>query len=484
MQVTQTLSEGLKRQFTVTLPAKDLEQRLTNELVELKDKVRINGFRPGKVPVQHLRRVYGKSVMADVLQNLVNETNRKIVEDNALKLAFEPKIDFPEDKEQVEAAMEARGDLSYTVSLEVLPKFELQPFAGLTVVRETADVPAADVDAAIERMASQNRSYASKDGDAPVAEAGDRIVVDFVGTINGEAFEGGTGTDISVDLGSGTFIPGFEEQLLGAKKGDTRTVNVTFPPNYGAANLAGQAASFEVTVKDVQAPGALVVDDELAKGFGMETLDALKDAVRDSIGREYAAVSRRKLKRQLLDALDSQYTFELPPTLLSQEFDNIWRQVQDDMQQSGKTFADEGTSEDEARAEYEKIAQRRVRLGLVLAEIGESGKVQVTDEEVSQALVERARQFPGQERMVWDFYRKNPQALAEIRAPLFEDKVVDHILATATVTEKAVSKEELMDERSDEEKAAAPAEPGAAAADAAPKKTRSRAKKPADDSAA
>ncbi|MHB2165884.1 trigger factor [Alsobacter sp. R-9] len=475
MQVTQTLSEGLKRQFSVTLLAKDLEQRLSNELTELKDKVRINGFRPGKVPVQHLRRLYGRSVMGDVLQNLVNEANRKIVEDNGLKLALEPKIEFPEDKAAVEAAMEARGDLSYTVSLEVLPKFELAPFAGLSVTRETAEVPEAEVDAALERMAGQNRPFSPKEGDAPVAESGDRVVVDFTGTIDGVAFEGGTGSDISVDLGSGGFIPGFEEQLVGAKKGETRTVNVTFPTNYGAANLAGRAASFEVTVKDVQAPGAVTVDDELAKTFGMESLDKLKDAIRDSIGREYGAVSRRKLKRQLLDALDAQYTFELPPTLLDQEFDNIWRQVQSDMQEQNKTFADENTTEDEARAEYRRIAERRVRLGLVLAEIGESAKVQVSDEELSQALVERARQFPGQEKMVWDFYRKNPQALAEIRAPLFEDKVVDHILASATVTEKAVSKDELLDESDGTEKSAA-------AEEAPAKKPRARksAAKPAD----
>ncbi len=240
--------------------------------------------------------------------------------------------------------MEARGDLSYTVSLEVLPKFELAPFAGLSVTKETAEVPEADVDSALERMAGQNRPYSSKEGDAPLAEKGDRAVVDFVGTIDGVAFEGGTGSDISVDLGSGTFIPGFEDQLVGAKKGETRTVNVTFPPNYGSAALAGKDASFEVTVKDVQAPGALTIDDELAKTFGMESLDKLKDAIRDSIGREYASVSRRKLKRQLLDALDAQYTFELPPSLLDQEFGNIWQQVQMDMQQQGRTFADEGTT--------------------------------------------------------------------------------------------------------------------------------------------
>jgi trigger factor len=458
MQVTETRSEGLKREYSVVLPAKDLEERLTTELVGLKDKVRINGFRPGKVPVQHLRRVYGRSVMADVLQNLVNETNRKIVDDNGLKLAFEPKIEFPEDKEQVEAAMEARGDLSYTVALEVLPKFELAPFSGLAVTREMVEVGDVEVDEALDKMATQNRSFSDKPEGAR-AETGDRVVIDFVGSIDGTPFEGGTGTDISVDIGSGSFIPGFEEQLVGATAGQALVVNATFPESYGAAHLAGKAASFDVTVKAVQTPGAVTIDDELAKAFGMESLASLRDAVRDSIGREYGSVTRRKLKRQLLDALDSQYTFELPPTLTAQEFDTIWRQVETDMQQTGKTFTDEKTTEDAARAEYQRIAQRRVRLGLVLAEIGEQAKVQVTDDEVSRALVERARQFPGQEKMVWDFYRKNPQALAEIRAPIFEDKVVDHILASATITDKAVTREQLLVEDEDTEaKTAAAAE--------------------------
>ncbi|WP_406858318.1 trigger factor [Alsobacter sp. KACC 23698] len=474
MQVTETLSEGLKREFTVVLPAKDLEERLTNELVGMKDKVRINGFRPGKVPVGHLRRVYGRSVMADVLQNLVNETNRKIVEDQGLKLALEPQIVFPENQAEVEAAMEAKGDLSYKVALEVLPKFEIADFSGLQVTRETFDVPDAELAEALDRLAQQNRQYSSK-GEGAKAETGDRVIVDFVGSIDGEEFEGGKGTDIPVDIGSNGFIPGFEEQLVGVAAGEQRTVVATFPAEYGAAHLAGKQASFAVTVKDVQAPAEMTLDDEFAKQFGMDSLDALKTALKEAISRDYTAVSRRKLKRQLLDALDGQYTFDLPPSLTAQEFANIWRQVEADMQQAGKTFADEETTEEEARAEYQKIAERRVRLGLVLAEIGEAAKVQVTDDEVSAALVERARQFPGQEKMVWEFYRKNPQALAEIRAPIFEEKVIDHILETATVTDKKVSKEELMTEDEDGDKAAAPT--------TAKPKAKARAKKKAEPAA-
>ncbi len=443
MQVTATLSEGLKREFTVVLPAKDLEERLTSQLVELKDRVRINGFRPGKVPMQHLRRVYGRSVMGDVLQNAVNETNRKLVEDNGFRLAMEPRIEFPEDKAVVEAAMEARGDLEYKVALEILPAIELADFSGISVTKLVYEPSDAEVNETLERMAAQNRPFTAKDAKSK-AKKGDRVIIDFVGKIDGEAFQGGTGTDVPLELGSGQFIPGFEDQLIGTKAGDAKNVEVSFPEEYGAAHLAGKPAVFEVTVKSVEEPGEAKIDDELAKTFGMENLDALKDAVKANIGRDYMLASRRKLKKQLLDALDAQYSFDLPPTLLEQEFEGVWAQVTQDLQAAGKTFADENTTEEAARNDYRKIAERRVRLGLVLAEIGEKAKVEVTQEELSQGLMERARQFPGQERMVWEFYQKNPQAMAEIRAPIFEEKVVDHILASAKVTEKAVSKEELL----------------------------------------
>jgi trigger factor len=448
MQVTETLSQGLKREYTVVLPAKDLEERLTNQLVELKDKVRINGFRPGKVPVQHLRRVYGRSVMADVLQNIVNETNRQIVTDHSLKLAQEPQILFPEAKEEVEAAMEAKGDLQYRIALEVLPEFEIADFGGLKLTREVAEVADAEIDEAINRMAAGQRPFAPKDGPA---EQGDRVTIDFTGYMNGEPFEGGSGTDIAVEIGSNSFVPGFEEQLIGIKAGENRTLDITFPRNYASDKLAGQPASFEVTAKAVDAPGAIAIDDELAKGFGMESLEKLREAVKGQIAKDYGAVSRRKLKRALLDELDKQYDFELPPSLVDQEFQNIWRQVVADLTTSGKTFEDENTTEAESREEYGRIARRRVRLGLVLAEIGERGKVEVSEDELTQGVVERARQFPGQERMVWDYYRKNPQALAEIRAPLFEEKVIDHILATADITEKPVSKDELLKEDAEDE---------------------------------
>jgi trigger factor len=433
------------------LPATELEERLNSELSTLKDRVRINGFRPGKVPVGHLRKVYGRSVMADVLQNAVNEANRKIVEDNNLKLAHEPQIQFPESQEEVEKAMEAKGDLAFTVALEVLPVFELADLSDVTVKKPVADVTDAEITESLERMAKQNRSFEPKEG---AAVDGDRVVVDFVGRIDGTEFEGGNGEDIRVELGSNTFIPGFEDQLLGLKAGDTKLVKVTFPVNYMAAHLAGKDAEFDVTVKEIEAPGELKIDDEMAKGFGMDSLDKLKDAIRDAIKRDFDAQSRRKVKKDLLDSLDAKYSFELPPTLVEQEFAAVWSQVVGDMKSNNRTFEDESTTEDEAKAEYRKIAERRVRLGLVLAQIGEKTDIKISDDEVTQALIERVRQYPGQERQVWEFYQKNPQALAEIRAPLFEEKVVDQILSQVKVDEETVSKDALFsDEDEDGEKA-------------------------------
>lgn len=440
MQVTETLSQGLKREFKVVLPATELEERLNSELSTLKDRVRINGFRPGKVPVGHLRKVYGRSVMADVLQNAVNEANRKIVEDNGLKLAHEPQVQFPESQDEVKKAMDAKGDLAFTVALEVLPVFELADLSDVSVKKPVAEISDVEVNESLERMAKQNRTFETKDG---AAVDGDRVVVDFVGRIDGTEFEGGKGEDIRVELGSNTFIPGFEDQLLGLKAGDTKLVKVKFPENYLAPHLAGKDAEFDVTVKEVEAPGELQIDDEMAKGFGMESLDKLKDAIRDAIKRDFDAQSRRKVKKELLDALDAKYSFELPPTLVEQEFSAVWAQVVGDLKSNNRTFEDESTTEDEAKAEYRKIAERRVRLGLVLAQIGEKSDIKISDDEVTQALIERVRQYPGQERQVWEFYQKNPQALAEIRAPLFEEKVVDQILSQVKVDEETVSKDTL-----------------------------------------
>ncbi|MDT3377563.1 trigger factor [Labrys neptuniae] len=456
MQVTQTLADGLKREFKVVVPAADIASRTDAQLEDMKGKVRVNGFRPGKVPVAHLRRLYGRSVTADVVNNFVGEANRKIVDDNQIKLAMEPKLDFGADDEGVTQVLDGKADLAWTVAVEVLPTFEVGDINGIKIVKPVAEVADEEVQSRLEDLARRNVTYADKKAKSK-AENRDRVIVDFVGKIDGVEFEGGKGEDISVDLGSKTFIPGFEDQLIGVTAGQEKTIEVKFPTNYASDTLAGKDATFDVKVKAVQAPAELVVDDELAKSVGLESLDKLKEVIKSSIEGEYNAASRSKVKRQLLDALDAKYSFDLPPTLFQQEFDNVWLQVEREMQQTGRTFEQENTTEEAAKEDYRKIAARRVRLGLVLAEIGESNKIQVTDEEATRAVIERARQFPGQERQIWEFYTKNPQAIAELRAPIFEDKVVDHILSLADVTENKVSKEDLFKE-DDEQAASAAAE--------------------------
>ncbi|HVP99437.1 MAG TPA: trigger factor [Roseiarcus sp.] len=462
MQVTETLSQGLKREYDILLPASDLAEKLNGQLADLKAKVRIKGFRPGKVPVDHLRKVYGKSVMAEVVQGAIADANKKIVDDNNLRLAREPKIELPEDKSIIEAALEARGDLKFKVALEVLPVFEVGDFSQIELERLVADIADSEVDDAVDRIAENRRTYTDKPEGAK-AENHDRVTVDFDGKIDGAPFEGGEGRDIEVVLGSNTFLPGFEEQLIGVAVGDKRAVRATFPEAYAVRSLAGKTADFEVTVKAVAAREPLAIDDELAKSIGFESLANLKQRLRDQIAAEYARAARDKLKRQLLDKLDTLYSFELPEGLVNQEFDSIWSQVMREQQASGRSFADENTTEEAARTDYRRIAERRVRLGLLLAEVGTKAEVKVTDEEMTQALIARARAFPGQEKQVWDYYRNNTQALAELRAPIYEEKVVDHIIGLAKVTERKVSKEELL-KPIEEALPAATSEPEAASA--------------------
>jgi trigger factor len=451
MQVTETSSEGLKHEFRVVVPASDLEAKLNDRLAQLKDRVRLNGFRPGKVPVAHLKKVYGRSVMAEAIEELVRDTNTKIVSDNGFKLALEPKVSLPEDKGEIENIIAGQADLSYSVALEVVPHIELADFSGIALEKLVAEVGEAEIADALGKIAEQNKPYTPKDEGAK-AETGDRVMINFTGSMDGKPFEGGSGEDVGVNLGSGTFIPGFEDQLIGIAAGETRTVNVTFPENYMAEQLAGKAASFEVTAKSVDAPGTLTIDDEFAKTLGLESLDKLREAVKDRLEREYAGASRMKLKRALLDKLDELHKFEVPPSMVEEEFNGVWTTVLNDLKSQNRSFSDEGTDEEKAKAEYRVIADRRVRLGLVLAEIGDKNNIKVTEEEITRAIVERARQFPGREKELWDYFRTNPNALASLRAPIFEEKVVDFILELAKPTEKKISREELL--REDEEEKA------------------------------
>jgi trigger factor len=346
-----------------------------------------------------------------------------------------------------------QADLAYTLSLEVLPKIALGDFSTIKLERLTAEVTDAEIDEALGKVAEQNKPYSPK-GEGAKVERGDRVVIDFTGRIDGAAFEGGSGGDVGVNVGSGTFIPGFEDQMLGMAVGEQRQIKVTFPATYPAAHLAGKEAEFDVTAKTIETPGAVNVDEEFAKSLGMESLEKLRTVIKERIGRDHTAMSRQKLKRELLDQLDALHKFPPPPSLVEDEFKNVWNVVESDLKQQGRTFADEGTTEEKAREEYATIAERRVRLGLVLAEIGEKNNIKVSDDELSRAIVERARQVPGREQEIWDYYRKNPQAVAAVRAPIFEEKVVDFLVELAKVTDKTVSREELFKDEEGEQEGA------------------------------
>jgi trigger factor len=445
MQVTETTTEGLKREYRVVVPASDLEARLNDRLVALKDRVRLNGFRPGKVPVEHLKRVYGRAVMAETIEELVRDTNAKIVTDNGFKLAMDPKVTMPEAEAEIESIIAGKTDLAYTVALEVVPPIALADFSTIKLEKLVTEVGADEIQDALNKIADANKPYTPK-GEGAKVESGDRVVINFTGSIDGKPFEGGSGEDVGVNVGSGTFIPGFEDQLIGMTAGETRTVNVKFPVNYLAEHLAGKDAAFEVVAKSIEAPGTVAIDDELAKSLGMESLEKVREAIKERLQREHANASKQKLKRALLDKLDELHKFAPPPTLVEEEFNNVWKTILNDLSSQGRTFADEGTDEEKAKEEYRGIADRRVRLGLVLAEIGDKNNIKVTDEEMTRAIVDHARQFPGREQEVWDHFRNNPSALAALRAPIFEQKVVDFVLELAKPTEKAVSREELLAE--------------------------------------
>jgi trigger factor len=445
MQVTETLSDGLKREYRVVVPAAELDAKLNERLDQIKGQVNLAGFRPGKVPVAHLKRVYGRATMAEVIEATVRDTNSQIVDERGYKLAASPKVTMPEEKEAIEQLIEGKSDLDYTVAVEIVPPIALADFKSIKLEKLTSEATDTEVDEGLARIADQNKPYAAKP-EGSKAEKDDRVIISFAGTIDGVPFEGGTADDTPVLIGSNSFIPGFEDQLIGIGVGETRTLKVKFPDHYGNTALAGKDAEFVVTAKAIEAASPVTLDDEFAKSLGLGSLEKLREAVKDRIVRDYTAASRQKIKRQLLDQLDKLHKFDPPPTLVEEEFDRVWKSVLQELENERKTFADENTTEEKAKEEYQAISERRVRLGLVLAEIGEKNNITVSEEELNRALMEQVRQFPGQEQRVWDYYRKNPEAVAALRAPIFEEKVVDFLLELAEVTEKKVSSEELFKE--------------------------------------
>jgi trigger factor len=444
MQISETLSQDLHKQFTITVLASELDSRVNARLEEMKPKVNLKGFRPGKAPVSFLKKQYGKSIMGEVVEAAVNEGSAKAIADNKLKPALQPRV---EPVGSVEDVVDGKSDLTFKVIVDLMPEFEAADPAKLTVERLTADIADADIDEALDRLAKNTRNFVTKNG---AAAKDDTVVIDYEGSIDGVPFDGGKGSDFSLTLGSGTFIPGFEDGLIGVAAGDNRDVKVTFPTEYHAPEMAGKDAIFAVTVKEVKSPEETPIDDELAKKLGLDDLATLKTRIREQLENDYKSASRLHLKRRVLDALDSAHSFPLPPAMVEHEFANIWAQVEEELKREGKTAADEGKTEDELKAEYRKIAERRVRLGLVLGKLGEQNGISVAGDEVQRAIMARARQFPGQEQQVFQFYAQNQQAQAEIRAPLFEDKVVDFIAELATVNDRKVDKETLFADPEDE----------------------------------
>ena len=438
MEVTEKSAEGLDRRFAVKVSAAELDEKLLTRLKDIKGQVHLKGFRKGKAPVSHLKKLYGKGVMSEIVQEMVAEMSQKAFADRDLQPATQPHPHIHSDMDEV---LEGKSDLEYDVHAEILPTFEPADVAKLKLTRPVAEVPDKEVDEALDRIAEQQTTYSPRK-DGQKAKKGDRVTANYVGRIDGEEFAGGKGENVNIVLGSGSFIPGFEDQLIGAKKDDDVEVKVTFPEDYNANDLAGKEAVFDVTVSDVQAPEKVEIDDELAKKVGVDSLDELMAKLKERIENDYTQLSRAHVKREILDKLDDAHEFELPKGMVDAEFDQIWQQVQ----AAELDDEDKDKSEDELKEEYRKIAERRVRLGLVLAEIGKRADVIVPQEDLQREMINVARSYPGQEKEVLELYQKNPAALQQLRAPLFEEKVVDYILERATVTDKKVSKEKLLED--------------------------------------
>ncbi|MBP8246928.1 MAG: trigger factor [Phenylobacterium sp.] len=443
MQIVEKSGEGLSKVFSVTVPMSDLVERLDAKIAEITPTLNIKGFRPGKVPQAHVRKLYGKSIMSEVVEQTLNETTQKVLEENKLRPAGDPDLTPNGDMAEV---IEGKADLAYDIAIEVMPEFEPTDLTKISLKRPVYEPTDAEVNEAVDELAKQNRTYETRTGKSLKAKDGDMVVIDFIGRADGVAFEGGTGVDTELVLGSGSFIPGFEEQLVGAKPDDKVMVKVTFPAEYQAPNLAGKDAEFETTVKEVKAPVESKADDSLAERLGVESLEKLRELLKTNLESQYSGASRFKLKRALLDVLDEKHDFPLPPKMVEAEFAQIWGQVQSDKERGTLPPEDLEKTDDVLQTEYRKIAERRVRLGLVLAEIGRVNNVQITDQELAEAMRAEAMRYGPQAQQIFDFFRQNPAAQAQLRAPIFEDKVVDLIIEQAKVKDQKVSKDDLLKE--------------------------------------
>ena len=436
MQVTETLSEGLKRGFNVVLPAADIDAKREKRLAEVAKTVNIPGFRPGKVPMGVVKKRYSGAVTAEVLEESVNEATNKVMSDRGLRTASQPKVEI--------ISIEEAKDLEFKIELELLPDITMPDFSSVELTRLKSEPSAEAVDKTLTEIATRQRELVLLEGDDVVpAEIGHVLTVDFLGKVDGVAFEGGTGTDMDVELGGSGFIPGFAEQLVGMKPGEEKVIDVTFPAEYGAAELAGKAATFDIAVKAMKRAISPELNDELAAKLGFENLDDVRKAISGSMQREYDQMSRLRIKRELLDALAKISDFPVPESMATSEFDQIWQRIEADKAKGEADAEDAGKDEATLKAEYRAIAERRVRLGLLLSEIGRVNSITVGQDEMSRAMAREAQRYPGQEQMVIDFFRKNPQAAESLRGPIFEEKVVDYVIELAKVSDKTVTPEEL-----------------------------------------
>jgi trigger factor len=444
MQVTETSTEGLRREFSVVVPKEDIDGRMNARLVEVGASVNVPGFRPGKVPLPVLKKRFGDSVRGEILEQTIQDTIQRTMDERELRPAMEPKIDL--------VTFEDGVDLEYKLTVEVIPEIDPIDFGEIELERLTVEIPDDDVDQSVARLAEQQKTFAAEEGRA--SENGDQVVMNFVGRIDGDAFDGGSADAMELELGTGRFIPGFEDQLVGAKPGEKRVVKVTFPDDYQAEHLKSKEAVFDVEITEVRTPAAVEINDEFATSMGAENLDALKTMVRTQISSEYTQVSRSRLKRDLLDQLSDRADFDVPPGMLDGEFESIWKQLEEAKEKDQLDEDDKGKSDDELRERYREIAARRIRLGLLLSEIGRANNLTVSQDDLNRAMAEQSQRFPGQEAMVMQYYQENPQAMQELQAPIFEEKIIDYILELAKVTERAVTTEELLADPDDDAAAA------------------------------
>ena len=433
MQITETKSDGLSREFRVALPASEIEEKISHRLKEIARTAQLPGFRPGKVPVSILRKRYGHSVMGEILERAVNDSSQQALSEKGIRPAMQPEIEIDTFKDG--------ADLEYTIAVETLPEIEPVDFSTIKLERWVTETDNKAVHEALKNLANANKSSLPVTSSRK-SKSGDIVVIDFIGRVDGEEFPGGKADGYQLELGSGSFIPGLEDRLVGVKAGDHVEAHVKFPDEYGAEDLAGKDAVFDVNVKELREAIPAAIDDELAKKVGMEDLGKLKEAIAEEQAREFNSLARMSLKRTLLDRLSERHDFEVPEKLVTREFESIWAQYEEQKKAGEET--DDGLSEDEQKEEFRDIAERRVRLGLLLAEIGQRNNIQVDQDEINTAITKEARHHPGQEQAVVDHFKDNPQALDQITAPLYEEKVVDFIIELASVKDKKSTLAKLM----------------------------------------